>query len=1131
MANRRDLTIGIDGDSHGLEGAFERSEEKARGLDRELAKLERQQAANEKVTTRAAAAVDKFGRAEDKAALAARKLGIEAEKAAEKAEKAEVRAAAAAEAAAKGLLDEEKAARAAARAEEQIERAALKAAEAQLAAAAAAERQAEAEKKVAREAELAAAKERLAVMKSRGQVEAHNATLKALQNRFGDLSREGDVAFTEIERSGSKAFGQIDKVGVGTILKVAAVITALPFAALGAEVAVAGGLGAAIAGLGLAATKSDAQVQSALGKMTSHIKAETKQIAAPFKQTWLAIADDGTRAFDTLAVELGWDFKQLAPVITGFSHEASYAVTLLTPSFAAATDASDKLFTALGGKLPEIVRSLNSAIVTMSNSAGDNAEAFANIAAATAGVLPPLARLLALSVKIGPSISPLYALMSSGTASVSAFHDGLSKLTDGLVKMDHSLHIGGGSFPSFSQKATLAAASAGQLMTAEQAAALGANQLKTAMDALTGKTLTEREALYEARKSADDLAKALKANGAAHGFNSLKGAENEHALTQYAAAAQAAAQKMRDNGRATKDVSAYLDQARQRIIAAAEKMHYSAAAARDLANRLLGIKPPPPIKLSMDDADFMSKLHKAQGLHIDPKTGLLLGNNSDYFNKWLKAKGLKIDPKTGLFRGNNSDYYNKWLQANHLHIDTKTGKITGNTSAFWSAVHAIPQTVGTRKIGVYYVPLNSANEPGKTRHAAGGIIHRAAGGPVRRFADGGPSGPVVGPGSGTSDDIPVWLSNGEYVIRAKQAKKYGGLLEAINQGKNGFAAGGIVGYASGGDVTSMSLADVLQHWTETKSPTTKSDVDKAIKARKTQLNQLKNAEDALYRARHARHRSARDIAAAERRVAAERDDVAAATKKLADVEARYKYGKLSPANQLGSALALSIKDTGAFIKNLQTLADRGYGVLAQHLLAQGDTTAEKTAADAVKMSGSKLGALQKQVQQADQQQTTLAGLGNILTVKTAMKGGSNTWDQLISATGLAPNDLAATLKLMSTDLAKTAAGQALLAMMKAHGFARGGPITGPAGTDQVPLWGTAGEWVVPKGPAAEHRQLLAALTYGRPLPAGTVRGGDGASAGRPIEIHVHARDTASAVATAKAVSHELGWKLKQGGVS
>ena len=67
---------------------------------------------------------------------------------------------------------------------------------------------------------------------------------------------------------------------------------------------------------------------------------------------------------------------------------------------------------------------------------------------------------------------------------------------------------------------------------------------------------------------------------------------------------------------------------------------------------------------------------------------------------------------------------------------------------------------------------------------SGGIGHAATGGPIR------------GPGSGTSDSIPTMLSNGEFVVRASQAKRYGALLEAINSGRlrlPAFATGGPIG--------------------------------------------------------------------------------------------------------------------------------------------------------------------------------------------------------------------------------------------------------------------------------------------------------------------------------------------------
>lgn len=70
----------------------------------------------------------------------------------------------------------------------------------------------------------------------------------------------------------------------------------------------------------------------------------------------------------------------------------------------------------------------------------------------------------------------------------------------------------------------------------------------------------------------------------------------------------------------------------------------------------------------------------------------------------------------------------------------------------------------------------------------------ASGGVVQKLAEGGPSGRVSGPGTGTSDSIPTMLSNGEFVVRASQAKKHMSLLHALNSGRiTKMATGGAVG--------------------------------------------------------------------------------------------------------------------------------------------------------------------------------------------------------------------------------------------------------------------------------------------------------------------------------------------------
>jgi hypothetical protein len=58
---------------------------------------------------------------------------------------------------------------------------------------------------------------------------------------------------------------------------------------------------------------------------------------------------------------------------------------------------------------------------------------------------------------------------------------------------------------------------------------------------------------------------------------------------------------------------------------------------------------------------------------------------------------------------------------------------------------------------------------------------------------------ISGPGTSTSDSIPALLSDGEFVINAKQASRFGAMLEAINDGRYGKGRG-YPGFATGGSV-------------------------------------------------------------------------------------------------------------------------------------------------------------------------------------------------------------------------------------------------------------------------------------------------------------------------------------------
>ncbi|MDR2975295.1 MAG: hypothetical protein LBV00_11395 [Propionibacteriaceae bacterium] len=76
-------------------------------------------------------------------------------------------------------------------------------------------------------------------------------------------------------------------------------------------------------------------------------------------------------------------------------------------------------------------------------------------------------------------------------------------------------------------------------------------------------------------------------------------------------------------------------------------------------------------------------------------------------------------------------------------------------------------------------------------------------------------GSIWGPGTGTSDSIPAWLSNGEYVVRSVVANKWRRVLDYLNAVGNlppstGFARGGSVDASSVVESARLSMVDRLR---------------------------------------------------------------------------------------------------------------------------------------------------------------------------------------------------------------------------------------------------------------------------------------------------------------------------------
>ena len=97
-------------------------------------------------------------------------------------------------------------------------------------------------------------------------------------------------------------------------------------------------------------------------------------------------------------------------------------------------------------------------------------------------------------------------------------------------------------------------------------------------------------------------------------------------------------------------------------------------------------------------------------------------------------------------------------------------------------------------------------------------LGRSNGGYIQGFSTGGK---VLG-GSGTKDDVPAMLSNGEYVIKKSSVNKYG--TKFLNQ-LNG---GGVVKKADGGTVSDELIAEYLRN--SNKTPASETDPGRVVDA-------------------------------------------------------------------------------------------------------------------------------------------------------------------------------------------------------------------------------------------------------------------------------------------------------------
>lgn len=394
------------------------------------------------------------------------------------------------------------------------------------------------------------------------------------------------------------------------------------------------------------------------------------------------------------------------------------------------------------------------------------------------------------------------------------------------------------------------------------------SEVISALDTYYGFARSETDALLDLRSGYLDVQKAVQENGATLDTYTEKGIANRQALNDLADSAVKAAEAQAKNGRSVEEINGTLNEAHDRFVQYAQQMGASAEEAekmaaasglgKDAAKQLTdAIKDldnttaAPTIDVNVEAAQSklgelaskttslpngnvliygnnqpaLNQIAEVVGAKIDPKTGQITADKSQYDAILALANGAKLDPKTGELKGDNSKYWAAVCKANGWKIDTKTGVIKGDNGHALKAVNA----VNNKKVFDKYFTISDngtaqLNIDRVTRLDAMQISNKTytitemrqtieqgvkSGSGTHLFADkkaGG--GLIVGPGTGTSDSVPIWASAGEFMMTAAATRKNRPLLEALNRGASVYAPVGK--FASGGAIAATPAAPYVE---------------------------------------------------------------------------------------------------------------------------------------------------------------------------------------------------------------------------------------------------------------------------------------------------------------------------------
>lgn len=182
-----------------------------------------------------------------------------------------------------------------------------------------------------------------------------------------------------------------------------------------------------------------------------------------------------------------------------------------------------------------------------------------------------------------------------------------------------------------------------------------------------------------------------------------------------------------------------------------------------------------------DTLNALSGLATVNGTPLDPKTAQLFADTANALAGVDMVNGSQLDPKTALLLADTAQALMGIGQVNGTPLDSKTTTLLANTLAAFAGINSVNGATLADK----WTTLRARDEASQTIARVQNLRiadktftvtayytsagEKVYGGTIPKNAATG--GRILGPGTGTSDSIPAWLSNGEMVIRAASVRR------------------------------------------------------------------------------------------------------------------------------------------------------------------------------------------------------------------------------------------------------------------------------------------------------------------------------------------------------------------------